>query len=89
MIHQEEIKRDYIDAKKAGEILKLSPSRISRLCSGGRFKGAFKNGGSWLIPLKSVLEHEPLPPGPKPISSVINNALKEADNLKKGDSHDK
>lgn len=70
MIHQEEIERDYIDAKKAGEMLKLSPSRISRLCSGGRFKGAFKNGASWLIPLKAVLEHEPLTPGPKPQKPV-------------------
>lgn len=92
MIHKDEIERDYVDAKKAGEILNLSPSRISRLCSAGRFKGAFKNGGSWLIPRQAVLEHTPLPPGPKPTSltpeqtkEVISEALGLA---KEGDTHD-
>ena len=66
MINQDEIKRDYIDAKEAGLILDLSPSRISRLCSSGRFNGAFKTGGSWLIPRKSVENFERLRPGVKP-----------------------
>ena len=93
MIHREDIEHDYIDAKKAGEILKLSPSRISRLCSAGRFKGAFKNGGSWLIPRKAVEEHTPLPPGPKPTGltpeqtkEIISEALEQA---KEGDTNDK
>ena len=92
LICKEEIERDYIDAKKAGEILHLSPSRISRLCSAGRFKGAFKNGGSWLIPHKAVLEHTHLPPGPKPTrltpeqtKEVISEALGQT---KEGDTHD-
>ena len=83
MINQEEIERYYIDAKKAGEILNLSPSRISRLCSQNRFEGAFKNGGSWLIPIKSVSEHKPLPPGPKTHNAILGKAIREADNLKK------
>lgn len=93
MINREEIEHDYIDAKKAGEILKLSPSRISRLCSAGRFEGAFKNGGSWLIPRKAVEKHTPLPPGPKPTGltpeqtkKIILKALEQA---KEGDTNDK
>ena len=93
MIYREEIERDYIDAKKAGEILKLSPSRISRLCSSGRFEGAFKNGGSWLIPIKAVKEHTHLPPGPKSqnitseqAKALISEALKKS---KEGNNHDK
>lgn len=86
MIYREEIERDYIDAKKAGEILNLSPSRVSRLCSSGRFEGAFKNGGSWLIPRKAVENHTKLAPGVKPKipsdKAIWEKALKEANNLK-------
>ena len=82
MIAQAEIEKDYYTAKQASEILGLSPSRISRLCSSGRFQGAFKAGGSWLIPREAVDTHKPLPPGPKPGNKVLRQAINEADNLR-------
>ena len=89
MIAQEEIEREYINAKQAGEKLGLSPSRISRLCSSGRFEGAFKAGGSWLIPRKAVDDHEPLPPGPKTAHRILTNAINKANNLNEGANNDK
>ena len=88
MIAQEEIERDYIDAKQASIQLGLSLSRISRLCSSGRFEGAFKAGGSWLIPRKAVEEHEPLPPGPKKNYYILTQAINKAENLKEDDNND-
>ena len=88
MIVQEEIERNYMDAKQAGIRLGLSPSRISRLCSSGRFIGAFKISGSWLIPKKAVETFEPLPPGPKPAHRILTNAINEAFNLKEGALND-
>ena len=86
MINQFEIERDYIDARTAGKLLELSPSRISRLCSGNRFIGAFKAGGSWLIPRVAVENFTRLKPGPKPKTpsdrEIWANALTQADNLK-------
>lgn len=92
MISQQDIEKDYVNAKKAGEILNLSPSRISRLCSQGRFIGAFKAGGSWLIPRKAIETHKPLPPGPKSQefkdSHFLATIINEANNLKEDDNHD-
>ena len=87
MIAQDEIEKEFFTAKQAGETLGLSPSRISRLCSAGRFEGAFKAGGSWLIPRKAVDTHTPLTPGPKPRGQdekeLLLQAINEATNLRK------
>ena len=87
MINQEEIEKNYIDAKKAGEILDLSPSRISRLCSSNRFEGAFKAGGSWLIPRNAVVNFKRLRPGVKPQRPndrrILEDAIREANKWKR------
>ncbi len=93
MISRKEIEQDYTNAKQTGEILKLSPSRISRLCSQGRFKGAFKAGGSWLIPKIAVENFERLSPGIKPRGydekKFLEQAINEADNLNGDTDNDK
>ena len=66
MITEEEFNETYINATKASKILSLSVSRISRLCSGGRFEGAFKNGSSWIIPKVAVMNFTRLKRGVKP-----------------------
>ena len=90
MTVQKEIEEEYYTALQAGAKLNLSPSRISRLCSSGRFEGAFKAGGSWLIPREAVEKHTPLPPGPKPMTDreIMNISINQAANLKEGTHHD-
>lgn len=51
---------EYITASEAMEILGLSRSHVSRLCTAGRFEGAQRLGNMWLIPRKAVEEHKPL-----------------------------
>ena len=86
MTVQADIMKDYVDATQAGELLHLSPSRISRLCSSGRFEGAFKAGVSWLIPRIAIENFVRLAPGPKPRGMdeklLLQQALLEASNLK-------
>ena len=65
MVTKEELEKDYIDAGEAKSILGLSGSRMSRLCTGGRFPGAFKFGSIWIIPREAVLNHTKLKPGAK------------------------
>ncbi len=93
MITQEDIKKDYVTAKQACEMLNISLSRLSRLCLAGRFEGAFKAGGSWLIPRIAVENFKRLAPGVKPPGynekKLLEQALQEAANLKKGDNNDK
>jgi hypothetical protein len=65
MITKEELEKDYIDAGEAKAILGISGSRLSRLCTGGRFPGAFKFGSIWIIPREAVKNHTKLKPGAK------------------------
>ncbi len=65
MITKEDLEKDYIDAREAKTILRLSGSRMSRLCTGGRFPGAFKFGSIWIIPREAVKNHTKLKPGAK------------------------
>ena len=90
MISEENIRREYVTALEAAQLIGVNDSRIRQICIEGKFEGAFKLGETWLIPRKSVLRYMPGRRGPKPRipkgetdRDVINNALKEADNLKK------
>ena len=65
MITKEDLEKDYIDAGEAKAILGISGSRLSRLCTGGRFPGAFKFGSIWIIPREAVKNHTKLKPGAK------------------------
>lgn len=60
-----EIHDRYIDASVLQTALGLSQSRISRLLTQGRFNGAFKFGGTWLIPKEAVESFEYKKRGPK------------------------
>ena len=65
MVTKEDLEKDYIDAGEAKTILGISGSRLSRLCTGGRFPGAFKFGSIWIIPREAVKNHTKLKPGVK------------------------
>lgn len=74
MVDIKEIAKDYIDQVTAAKMLNLSQSRVSQLCTEGRFEGASKIGWSWLIPKVSVERFQPLKRGPK---STKNISVKE------------
>ena len=74
MVDIKEIAKDYIDQVTAAKMLNLSQSRVSQLCTEGRFEGASKIGWSWLIPKVSVERFQPLKGGPK---STKNISVKE------------
>ena len=57
---------DFVSVEDAAGVLKIDRSRVTRLCRQGRFNGAVKVSRVWLIPRAAVLDHKPLPPGPKP-----------------------
>jgi len=43
---------EYMTAKQAAEVLHVTQSKVSALCRGGHFEGAFKIGTSWRIPVR-------------------------------------
>ena len=65
MVDVEQFKAEYTDATEAGAMLNIGRSRVCELCNEGRFNGAFRFGGFWIIPRAAVLSHKPLPRGPK------------------------
>lgn len=44
----------FISTKEAAKRLALTPRRVMGLCNEGAFKGAYKNGRSWQIPLEAL-----------------------------------
>ena len=61
---------EYVDMTTAASMLGVSTGRVSKLCTGGRIKGAFKFGGSWFIPKEGIEKFERLPRGVKPQKSM-------------------
>lgn len=89
---EEILKQEYVNAIQAAELLNVNNSRIRQLCIDGRLDRAFKIGDTWLIPRSSVLNYKPGKRGPKPkppIKETILNVVSNADNLNRGDAHDK
>lgn len=92
MLTQEELNRDYVDGPAAAKMLKVTTNHVRLLCATGKLKGAMKLGTSgWIIPRASVLNYVPGRKGPKPKPShvrknkrILEQAIKEADNLKNG-----
>ena len=84
MVTEEDIKRDYVNANEASQIINVNNSRIRQICIEGKFEGAFKVGDTWLIPRKAVGNYSKRKRGPKPkptLRETITNALNEATNL--------
>ena len=85
MVTEEDIKRDYVNANEASQIINVNNSRIRQLCIEGRFQGAFKVGDSWLIPRNIVENYTKKKTGPKvrikkseSDKAIVESALKEA-----------
>ena len=85
MIDTNEIMKDYVDQVTAAKMLNISQSRISQLCTEGRFQGASKIGWSWIIPKVAVENFQPKKRGPKPTrltieqtKEIISEALEQA-----------
>lgn len=92
MIDTNEIMKDYVDQVTAAKMLNISQSRVSQLCTEGRFQGASKIGWSWIIPKVAVENFQPKKRGPKPTGltieqtkEIISEALEQA---KEGDNND-
>ena len=82
MIDTSEFMKNYVDQVTAAKMLNISQSRISQLCTEGRFQGASKIGWSWIIPKVAVENFKPQKRGPKPTAltpeqtkEVISEAL--------------
>ena len=86
------IHETFVSAKEAAQILEITSARIGFLCRQGRFKGAEKIGSGWVIPRDAVLNHVRLKRGVKPRGynekKLLEQAIQEATNLNKEDSHD-
>lgn len=50
---------DFLTTNEMSEIWKVSPRRISLLCSQGRVEGAVKKGKTWLIPSGAKKPEDP------------------------------
>ena len=57
---------DFLTVEDAAKMLSVDRTRVTLLCRQGRFPGAMKASGVWLIPRSSVENHKRLPPGAKP-----------------------
>ena len=88
MITEEDLKREYVNAEEAAELMKVHKSRIRQICLAGRFQGAFKMGNNWLIPRDSLRGYTltKIKPGPRTRKrirqtdrDIINIALREAE----------
>ena len=82
---------DFMTVEDAAKALSVDRTRVTLLCRQGRFEGAMKASGVWLIPRSSVENHKRLPPGVRPKTptraedaALIEAALKEARAGKEG-----
>ena len=86
------IHEDFVSAREAAQMLKVTPTRIGFLCRHGRFAGAEKIGSGWIIPREAVLNHKRLQPGAKPRNQadkeLLLQALRENNSLKEELIHD-
>lgn len=80
MITEEDIRKEYVSANDATELLDVNDSRIRQILRAGRLPGAFKFADTWLIPRKSIDGYTRLKPGVKPKAKnkeIILNALQQ------------
>ncbi len=63
MITEIDIREEYYDNAGASKKLNIGGERIRQLCSEGRFEGAFKLNGGWLIPKEAVNNFQRKPRG--------------------------
>ena len=85
------LKRDYVNAIEAAEMINVNDSRIRQLCIEGKLNGAFKIGDTWLIPRESVTNYKPGKRGPKPkppIKETVTNVLNEFETWKGNHPHE-
>ena len=92
LIDEKMINEEYIDQATAAQLLKVSRSRINKLCRDGRFNGAIKAGWAWLIPKVAIENFKPLKRGPKTrqeeAQNLVLHAISKAENLKEDDNND-
>ena len=72
---------DYVDVHEAALLIERKESMIRTLCQQGRFQGITKIGKSWLIPREEVLKYRPAKRGRKTPSTILTEAIDNADNL--------
>lgn len=65
MITEQDIRREYVSAEDATQLLNVNDSRIRQILRAGRFPGAFKFADTWLIPRASVAGYTRGKPGKK------------------------
>ena len=53
------LKDKYLTTKEAGKLIGRTPNMMLKLCQDGRFSGAEKIGGCWLIPREAVVCYKP------------------------------
>ena len=86
MITEKDIHEDYVDLASAANMLKVTRSRVNILCREGRFYGAFKLGGAWLIPKNTVVNFKRKKRGRKlknnPDRAILTRAITESNKWK-------
>ena len=65
MITEKDIRREYVSADEATELLNVNSSRVRQILRDDRLPGAFKFADTWLIPRVAIENYEREKPGPK------------------------
>ena len=65
MITEQDIRREYVSAEEATQLLNVNDSRVRQISRANRFPGAFKFADTWLIPRESVANYTRGKPGKK------------------------
>ncbi len=65
MITEEDIRREYVSADDATQMLNVNDSRVRQIIRAGRLPGSFKFADTWLIPRDAVAGYQRMKPGKK------------------------
>ncbi len=65
MITEKDIRKEYVSAEEATQLLNVNDSRVRQILRAERFPGAFKFADTWLIPRVAVENYTRMKPGKK------------------------
>ena len=72
MITEKDIRKEYVSAVEATQLLNVNDSRVRQILRAERFPGAFKFADTWLIPRVAVENYTRMKPGKK--RKEVNNS---------------
>ena len=77
MITEEDIRREYVSAFEATQLLNVNDSRVRQILRDNKLPGAFKFADTWLIPIEAIKHYSRQTTGKKPGRTKNTSKIEE------------